>query len=176
MSDLLDALTALGTVAAAGAAALGLRAANRTAATAERQLAAQWQPLLVDVPNDRSRHQSRSIRLPNGQRVVLPERAGDVAVGDAIVQVTGDAGEYVVVNFRNIGGGAATILDVTLFVDRSQMGSSWRVEHPLLGTNESSRAVVALASDEPERGRFADCARRLGGGFPCASTTQTCPE
>src|SRR5690349_7450638 len=164
MSDFLEGLVAAGTLGAAVAAVLGLRAATATARTAQRELAAQWQPLLIDVPVGKEGVQDRSLRLPNGERIDIPEDAPVLREGSALVQVTRDA-DYIAVPFRNVGSGVARVTEATLFVENVETKSSAWAEQQLLPPREATRVIVSIPSDSERLGRFLECARQLGHGI-----------
>jgi hypothetical protein len=164
VSDQLDAVIAVGTLAAAGAAAWGARAASKAASAAQRELAAQWQPLLIDVPLGNEGGQDRSLRLPNGQRIEIPAASAVLREGSAIVQVTQDA-DYVAVSFRNVGSGVARVVEASLFVENVETTSHSWVEQQFISPHEATRVVVSIPSTSERLGRFRECARQLGHGI-----------
>jgi hypothetical protein len=162
----------VGTLATAVAAVLGLRSAAANARTAQRALAAQWQPLLSDLPICEGLGQDRSLRLPGGKRITIPDAAPTPNLGEAIVQVTGDDGEYVSVPFRNVGAGVGRVVELSLYIGPTEAQCHWRVEQSFLAPGEATRGVVSLGSDSPVRQQFINRARQEGAdiGFGVAYT------
>jgi hypothetical protein len=163
--DVAEWAIAVGTLGTAVAAVLGLRSAVASARTAQHALAAQWQPLLIDVPIREDVAQDRSLRLPGGRRITIPDQASTPGVGEAIVQATGDHGEYLAIPFRNVGSGVGRIVELSLYLGPVETACHWRIEQSFLAPGESTRAVVTPRPDSPARAQFIDCARQGGSGI-----------
>jgi hypothetical protein len=123
------------------------------------------QPLLLDVPLDETMPQDPSFRLPTGERIEIPAHADPLVKGSATVQSTGDAGDYVVVPFRNVGGGLAAVVEIDLFVKSSEAQAATRVEQQYLASGEATRAIAVLPRRSPARSAFIECSRPLGQGI-----------
>lgn len=156
---------AAGTLATAIAAVLGLRSAAANARIAQRALAAQWQPLLIDVPIREGLAQDRSLRLPSGLRITIPETTPTSNIGEGIVQVTSDHGEYAAVPFRNVGVGVGRIVELSLYLGAREVQCHWRVDQSFLAPGETTRGVVSLDPESPVRKQFIESARQQGDGI-----------